>query len=158
MCDEIIEKISKNLSRVIKKQSPMSNIYLVGNVLLAASIICATNFFLNIGLNCKINKLMNHNARLENNIHEIKKDNSKKTEAILSLLNLYDNLFNDVIISTNKIAIIQDNIREISEKIDVYNNDFENCDISISTPKQIDTNLLPTSPTNMSETYDILSL
>ena len=85
--------------------------------LIAIGMFCITNtIFHSISFNI-LNTLINQHSLIDKKIEEIKNENIKKTDAILSVINLNSNLFSDLRLLTREIKEIKKNICDIKNYI-----------------------------------------
>jgi len=85
--------------------------------LIAIGMFCITNtIFYSISFNI-LNTLITQHSLIDKKIEEIKNENIKKTDAILSVINLNSNLFSDLRLLTREIKEIKKNICDIKDYI-----------------------------------------
>jgi hypothetical protein len=173
--NDLNEKISKTLLRMLHKSNIVINITLLKYFFVA---MCTTNvaciYFMYYTKNKQIEQQDKNETKIEiieEKINEIALDCKKKTEILLSLLKLNDNLFSDVIFITNQIRFIRENIGEInhiltcivpinkdnSEKKDEYSviyNYKELTTLIEDSPSITDSNISP--KTISSNNYDVI--
>ena len=85
--------------------------------LIAIGLFCITNtIFHGVSSNI-LNILINHHSIIDKKLEYIKNENIKKTEALLSVINLNSNLFSDLRLLTREIKEIRENILDIKDYI-----------------------------------------
>ena len=134
--NDLNEKISKSFLRMLHKSDIGINITLMKYFFFAmctTNIACICFVYYNKNKQIKQEEIIEEIIKeqiqeiietkiekieeIENKINEITLDCKKKTELLLSLLKLNDNLFSDVIFITNQIRFIRESIGEINHTL-----------------------------------------